>query len=195
LANTPAEVELLTSGDPWVIAYDPDSGVELWRAKGLSDDVAPSPVYANGLVFVTNEYAQIMAIRAGGSGDVTATHVAWTATEGLSDAASPIATDEFFLQANSSGNVTCFEAQSGKLLWEQSFEGVFWASPTLAGDVLYLPAEDGKTYLFKLAREYAPLGAPDLGEPILATPAFTDGQIFIRGKKHLFCITRKTGDR
>lgn len=188
LAHTPERVELLTSGDPWVIAYNPETGAELWRAKGLSDDVAPSPVYANGLVFVTNEYARAMAIRTGGVGDVTETHVVWTAEEGLSDAASPIANGEFFLQANSSGVVTCFEAQTGKLVWEKRFDCEFWASPTLVDGTVYLPGDEGGTYIFKLGREYALIGAPNIGEPIFASLAFIDGQIFIRSKQHLFCI-------
>ena len=188
LARTPERMELLTSGDPWVIAYNPETGAELWRAKGLSDDVAPSPVYANGLVFVTNEYAKAMAIRTGGDGDVTETHVVWTSQEGLSDAASPIANEEFFLQANSSGRLTCFEAQTGELLWDERIECQFWASPALVGDTVYLSGEDGGTYFFKLAREYSLIGVANVGEPIFASPAFVDGQVFIRGEQHLFCI-------
>jgi len=190
IAHTPERVELLTSGDPWVIAYNPETGAELWRAKGLCDDVAPSPVYANGLVFVTNEYAKVMAIRTGGDGDVTETHVVWTSQEGLSDASSPIANEEFFLQANSSGRLTCFEAQTGELLWDQRIECEFWASPSLVGDTVYLPGDDGGTYFFKLAREYSLIGVANVGEPILASPAFVDGQIFIRGEQHLFCIAK-----
>jgi len=192
--STPVVVEvggnptLLTTGAPWTIAYDPDSGAELWRAGGLSGDVAPSPVYAGGLVFVTNEYAKAMAIRAGGSGDVTKTHIAWTAEEGLSDASSPLATERFFLQVHSGGLITCYDAKKGALLWEHQLDGTVWASPTLAGDIVYLPSEDGKVYLFELGAKYAPQRTCDLGEPLLATPAFVDGQIILRGKKHLFCI-------
>jgi len=181
---------LLTTGAPWTIAYDPGSGAEIWRVGGLSGDVAPSPVYADGLVFVTNEYAKAMAIRAGGRGDVTKSHVVWTAEEGLSDAPSPVATDRFFLQVHSSGQITCYDAKKGALLWEHQLDGAVWASPTLAGDIVYLPSEDGKVYLFELGKKYVPRGTCDVGEPLLATPAFVDGQMILRGKKHLFCIGR-----
>ena len=191
LAYTAERVELVTSGDPWVIAYDPNTGSELWRARGLSDDVAPSPVYANGIVFVTNEYARTMAIRAGGSGDVTDTHILWTSEEGLSDAASSITNGEFLLQANSSGQMTCFGASTGEVLWTQNVQSEFWASPILAGDTVYLCGGDGKTYVFRLSREYSLLGTPDIGEPIYASPAFLDGQVFVRGMQHLFCIARQ----
>ena len=195
LAHTPKRLELLTSGDPWVIAYNPETGAELWRAKGLSDDVAPSPVYANGIAFVTNEYAKVMAIRTGGEGDVTETHLLWTSEDNLSDASSPIANDEFLLQSNSSGQVTCFEAQTGKLVWAEKLDCEFWASPTLVGDTVYLPGADGRIYVFKLAGKYSLISAPTIGEPILASPAFVDGQIFVRGKQHLFCIAEQADSK
>jgi len=187
VASTDAGSVVLTSGNPWVIAYDAESGSELWRCKGLSGDVAPSPVCADGKVFVTNQGAKAMAIRMGGSGDVTATHVAWTADEGLSEASSPLCDGKLFLQATP-GEVTCFDATTGKLLWKQAIDCGFWASPTLVGDVVCLPGSDGKVRLFKFAGSYEPLGDSAVGEPVHATPAFCDSQVFIRGDKHLFCI-------
>ena len=71
------------------------------------------------MVFATNEYAQVMAVRADGSGDVTETHVAWTAEEGMSDASSPICDGKLFVQAHSSGLLTCYDAKTGELLWEK----------------------------------------------------------------------------
>lgn len=193
LIETDAGAELITAGDPYVISYDPDTGVELWRCEGLSGDVAPMPVHAAGLIFVTNEYAQVMAIRTGGAGDVTKTHIAWTAEEGMSDASSPIATEKYFLQAHSSGLLTCYAAGAGKLLWEHRLQASVWASPTLAGGIVYLPGEDGKVYLFGLADKFELIRACDLGEPLYATPAFADGFIYARGKKHLFCIGGSEG--
>jgi len=193
LIETDAGAELITAGDPWVISYDPDTGVELWRCEGLSGDVAPVPVFAAGLVFVTNEYAQVMAIRTGGAGDVTKTHIAWTAEDGMSDASSPIATEKYFLQAHSSGLLTCYAAGTGRLLWEHELQASVWASPTLAGGIVYLPGEDGKVYLFGLADKFNLIRACDLGEPLYATPAFADGFIYARGKKHLFCIGGSEG--
>jgi len=187
-------VELVANGSPWIMAYDPETGRELWRCAGMASDVACSPTFAGGLVFVTNENAKALAIRPGGAGDVTRANVVWSAEDGLSDAASPVADDEFFLQATSSGRITCYASRTGKLLWEHLIGTAFWASPTIAGKLVYLPGDDGKVYILQLADKPVLVAACNLGEPLVATPAFGDGRIYLRGKKSLFCIgpdTRK----
>ena len=191
IAATASGPQLVAAGKPWVIAYDPRMAAELWRCSGLTGDVAPSPVYADGMVFVTNEYARLMAIRTDGSGDVTSTHVVWQAEEGMSDASSPVCDGKLFLQAHSSGRMTCYDARAGRLLWETRLDGALWASPTLAGGVVYLPDDRGRTHIFRLADSFAEIAAPALGEPIHATPAFADGHIYVRTQGHLFCIGGK----
>jgi outer membrane protein assembly factor BamB len=188
-------VELVANGSPWIMAYDPETGRELWRCAGMADDVACSPTFAGGLVFVTNENAKVLAIRPGGVGDVTQTNVAWSAEDGMSDAASPVADDKFFLQATTSGRVTCYGARSGKLLWERLLGCALWASPTLAGNRVYLPGGDGKVYILELSDKPNLVAACNLGEPSLATPAFGDGCIYFRGKTSLFCVGSDTKTR
>ncbi len=89
------------------------------------------------------------------------------------------------------GETTCFNAGDGKLLWTHDFGGMIWASPTLAGDLVYLPSDNGTTHVFRLGAAFEPVRQNKLGEPIEASPAFGDGQIILRGEKHLFCIVRK----
>ncbi|MDP6439855.1 MAG: PQQ-binding-like beta-propeller repeat protein [Candidatus Brocadiia bacterium] len=188
VAQTAGRAQLITCGTPWIIAYDPASGEELWRAGGLMEDVAASPVVAGDLAFASNPYAQVTAVRTDDSGDVTETHVVWAAQEGMSDAASPVCDGKLFLQVDSRGLITCFDAGRGELKWDERIDCAFWASPTLVGGTVYLPGQNGKTYIFHLAEDFELAGAADLGEPIYATPAFADSRIYIRGDKHLFCI-------
>ncbi len=188
LAESETGLELLTAGSPWFIAYDPTTGAELWRADVLYGDIGPCPVAADGVAFCTNEYAQAAAIRMGGVGDVTESNVLWTADVGLSDASSPVSDGKYFLQANSMGQVTCYSVETGDLLWEQMLDDEFWASPTLVGDLVYLPGTGGKTYMFKLADSYELTAEPDLGERMYATPAFGDACIYIRGVENLYCL-------
>ncbi len=191
VVQTPSGPLLLTAGVPWVIAYDPEMGSEIWRCNGLGGDLAPSPVYAAGRAFVTGDGAKTIAIPADRKGDVTA-DISWSVSEvDLSDASSPLATAEFFLQATSGGVVTCQDAATGKVLWTHKYPTAFWASPVLAGDVVYLSGEDGRTYLFKLAAAFTPVAENALGEAIYASPAFGDGRIIIRAQKHLICIAAK----
>lgn len=189
IASTPGRSELIAAGSPWVIAYDPAWGTVLWQARGLSGDVAPSPVYADGLAYASNEGAQLMAIRTDGAGDVTETHVAWTADQGLPDAASPVTDGKRLVQVSGYGTITCYTAKDGKLLWKRDVsEAGFWSSPTLAGNTVYLTDKAGKTFIFELADQYALSGTGQLGERVDACPAFADSCIYMRGKQHLFCI-------
>ena len=163
----------------------------LSRARSYGERAGSRTVIAGDVAFVTNEYALVMAVRTDGSGDVTQTHVVWTADEGMSDASSPLCDGNLFLQVHGSGLVTCYDARQGKLLWEAWLDSAFWASPALVGNTVYLPGDDGKTYIFELGREFTLAGTPDVGEPIYATPAFADSRIYIRGDEHLFCIGKE----
>jgi outer membrane protein assembly factor BamB len=191
LIQTPERVELIACADPWIIAYDPANGAELWRVDGLYGDVAPSPAFGGGVVFVTNDSAQILAIRPGGSGDVTKTRVLWTFDEGMPDIASPVTDGRRVLQAAAGGMLTCLDCQTGKLLWETYLGSAVSSSPVLAGDSVYLTCEDGVTRVFRLEDKFQIRGHGEVGEPVYATPAFVDSRIYLRSAKHLFCIGRR----
>lgn len=188
--------QIITGGDPWVIAYDPADGSEIWRAECLRQDVGPSPVFANGVVFVANEFPYVSAIRADGTGNVTETHILWQGEDGLPDTACPVATSEFVYLLASYGMLTCYDAKSGEWLWEQDFDDTFTSSPSLVGDRLYLFGLEGKCWVVKPNRETCEIIAQsNLGgeekddmEECVTSPALQDGRLYIRGKKHLFCI-------
>ncbi len=183
--------QIITGANPWVIAYRPADGEEIWRAKCLRGDVAPSPVFAGGIVYTAFE-PQASAIRPDGQGDVTGTHVLWSAEDDLPDTCSPLATPEYLLLLTSSGTLTCYDAKGGKKLWFQDFEATFKASPSLVGKYVYLVSDEGKVFVL----EPGPTGCKkvseaNLGEPCAASPAFQDGRIYLRGKTSLFCIGKK----
>jgi outer membrane protein assembly factor BamB len=181
---------IITCGDPWVIAYAAADGAEIWRAKCLRQDVGPSPVAADGVVYVASEFPCLSAIRAGGRGDVTETHILWTAEVGLPDTCSPLATDQFLLLLASYGTLTCYDkVDGGEPLWEMDYDDGFRSSPSLAGNHAYLVGESGKSWIVGLGREGGQIvSQADLGEPCVTSPAFQDGRIFMRGEEHLFCI-------
>lgn len=183
--------QIITAADPWVIAYAPADGKEIWRAKCLQADVGPSPTFADGTVFVANEFPGTAAIRPDGTGDVTGSHVLWEADVGSPDCCSPLATDQFLMVVASFGTMTCYNAkEGGEPLWEHDFDGAnFSASPTLVGKNVYLFDEDGKAHIVEpTAEECKPVGEAELGQGCVTCPAFQEGRIYIRGKEHLFCI-------
>ena len=186
--------QIVTSADPWVIAYDPPTGKELWRADCLGGEVGPSPTHADGLVFAAQEGTFLSAIRANGTGDVTKSHVKWQSEDNLPDTASPVSNGELVFTV-AGVNVACFDAADGRLLWEHDFEDTFHSSPSLVGDLVYLMDEKGVMYIFKAARSFKLVGAASLGEEANSSPAFLDGRIYIRGKKHLYCIGSADGGR
>lgn len=188
LARTASGVQLITTAQPKVIAYDPYDGRELWSAEGLGGDVAPSPVFGGGLVFAANEGSALLALRTGGQGDVTATHVAWKAEEGLPDTASPLTDGRWVWLVSSSGQLTCYEAQHGEKKYTQDLGDTFYASPSLVGERLLLLSRKGTALWVKAGPAFEELGRAELGEPVSASPAFRNGRIFIRGNEHLFAL-------
>jgi outer membrane protein assembly factor BamB len=201
------QFQLITCGDPWVIAYDPAKGTELWRAKCLYGDIAPSPTYANGLVFAIEPYSKLVAIRPDGRGDVTETHIAWSTEEGGPDICSPVSNGELIFLLATEGFLTCYKVADGKRLWEQDLRENFFASPSLVpapasgeasrgsgGDKLYLLTEDGVMFIVQAGPEYKELARCELGEECRASPAFADGRIYIRGLENLYCIGKKTSE-
>lgn len=183
--------ELITCANPFVIAYDPTSGDELWRAECLGGDVAPSPVFAGGVLFVCNTTANLAAIRPDGTGDVTKTHVAWMSQEGLPDLVSPLSNGKWVLTVMSDGTLTCFDAKKGAKRWEHQLAGMVRSSPTLVGKNVYLLDDQGIMHILTVDGGFKEVGAAALGEKANTTPAFVNGRIYIRGKENLFCIGTK----
>lgn len=185
------EQQVITCASPWVIAYNAASGEELWRVDCLGEDVAPSPIYAGGLVFAVQEGGDLVAIRPTGRGDVTDTHIAWTGYEGLPDICSPVSNGELvFLLTSDGGMLTCYDVSDGQVVWEKNLDASFFASPSLVGDRLYLLSQKGTMFMLEAGREYKELGRAELGEPAYTSPAFVAGRIYIRGEKHLYGIGR-----
>ena len=180
--------QVVTAADPWVIAYNPADGKEIWRAKCLKTDIGPSPVFVEGTVFAANDNCNLSAIRADGHGDVTQ-NVLWKGEDGLPDTCSPLATKEFVLLLTSFGTLTCYDAAKGDMLWAEDFSTDFSASPSLVGNRVYLIGRKGKAWIVEPTRQKCKrVGEADLGEECTASPAFQDGRIYLRGKKNLFCL-------
>lgn len=182
--------QLITSSVPFVVSYDAATGAELWRADCLGGDIAPSPIYAGGFVFAIEPYNGLVAIRPDGTGDVTETHIAWTAEDEIPDICSPVSDGELIWLLNTEGGLVCYEVATGKQVWLHEFDDMFQASPSLVGDKLLLISEEGVVIIVKAGREFVEIARSELGEGCYASPAFADGKIYIRGTEHLYCFGR-----
>ena len=180
--------QLVTCGNPWVIAYNPIDGSEVWRAECLSGDVAPSPIFAGGRVFVVRPSTKLIAISPDGKGDVTESKILWTAEDGIPDIPSPVSDGQLIFLLTSGGLLTCYDVNDGNKIWEKELETMFNSSPTLVGDRIYLLSDYGVMFIIHAGREFKELNRAKLGEECYASPAFLTGRIYIRSKKHLFAI-------
>jgi outer membrane protein assembly factor BamB len=189
VAKVGSDYQIITCGSPWVIAYDPKDGRELWRADCLGGDVAPSPIYADGKVLAIEPYNQMVAIKAeGASGDVTETNIDWAAEDDIPDICSPVSNGEFVILLTTDGWLSCYNVKDGSSVWTQELKGTFQASCSIVADKLYILSTKGVMIIAKIGAEYVELGRSELKEECYASPAFADGRIYIRGVEHLYCI-------
>lgn len=180
---------LLTTAAPFVIAYDPATGKELWRCEVLSGEVAPS-ASANGKhYFAAMQYSNLTAIRPGGTGDISKTHIGWQYPDNLPDTSSPLATPQRVYLCNAAGFITCLNAATGEKIWEQSTESTFYASPVLTGATLVLCDNAGLVRFLAEGDAFKPLQELNLGEEGGPSPACAGGLLLLRGKEHLFCLS------
>jgi outer membrane protein assembly factor BamB len=186
--------ELIVCSQRKVHGYDPASGKELWTVSGLTFEVIPTPVVGHGLVFCSSGRAgPTLAIRPGGSGDVTATHVAWSTPKGSPFVPSGVIVgDVLYLVNDMQSILTAYEAKSGTLLFqgrlgEAKREG-FSGSPIAVGRTLFVTNDEGETFVVEAGREFKLLHVNRLGEPVYASPALVDGQWYFRTASSLVAI-------
>ncbi|HEX8283450.1 MAG TPA: PQQ-binding-like beta-propeller repeat protein [Pyrinomonadaceae bacterium] len=190
--------EVVVSGGDYVTGHDPATGKELWRAGGLNPEREPffrivaSPVVYDGLIYVPTRVKPLLALRAGGRGDVSKSHLAWSTQNGP-DVPTPVTDGKYFYVVNDRGIVWCLDAKTGKEVYAQQRlkPGTYSASPVLADGRLYVTSEDGVTSVVKAGPQFEVLAENDLAEYTLSSPAVSEGQIFIRTSGHLYCIGRR----
>ncbi len=190
LARTPTRTALIASACPWVVAYDPQTGEEYWRARVAYGyvDTGPSPVADGERVYVTTAGAETTAIDLGGTGDVTETHIRWRNMLGQPDTASPLVAGELLVLAESTGSVLAQRTEDGEEVWQHWFDHGFSASPSRVGEEIWLLDIAGRLHRLACAQTLEVLGVNDLGEKTVASPAFHADRVYMRGEKHIFCL-------
>lgn len=188
--------ELVVNGQSMVQAYDVDTGSELWRVQGMTFEVIPTPVVGHGLVFCSSGRAgPTIAIRPGGRGDVTETHVAWSTPKGSPFVPSGIVHGDLLYLVNDMQSVlTVYHAATGELayqgrLGEPQREG-FSASPVAVGDKLFFTNDLGQTFVVQAGPEFDVLHVNELNAQVIASPALVDGTWYWRTDSELIAVGR-----
>jgi outer membrane protein assembly factor BamB len=193
-----AKEELVVTGGDYVTGHDPATGAELWRAGGLNPAkardyrIVASPVVANGLIYVPSRVKPLLVFRAGGRGDISKSHLAWSTDQGP-DVPTPAVTDKYIFILNDHGILWCRDAKTGAEIWgnQRARTGTYSASPVVADGKLYVTSEDGVTTVLDAGPAFKVIGENDLADYTLSTPAVAGEQIFIRTQKFLYCIANK----
>ena len=186
--------ELIVSSQRRVSAYDPGSGAELWTVTGTTREVIPTPVVGHGLVFCSSGRAgPTLAIKPGGKGDVTSTHVAWSSPRGSPFVPSAIIHDDLLYMINDMQSIlTVLEAKTGTAVYQErlgeaSREG-FSSSPVAVGDKLFFTNDRGQTFVVQAGRTFKLLRVNELNAQVLASPALVDGTWYWRTDRELLAI-------
>jgi outer membrane protein assembly factor BamB len=182
------KAQIITLAVPCVIAYAAADGAELWRVECLNGEITPSPVFAAGLLFIASPSEKLLAIRPDGQGDVTKTHVVWTSEDNVPDVTSPTSNGELVIAVTTSGMLTCLDAKDGKKQWEHDFDMECHASPSVAGNRLYLFGQKGTAVVVEAARQFKELLRTEMGDSFHASPAFAPDKIFLRGVTNVWCL-------
>lgn len=183
--------QIIMSWPEAVKGHDPATGKELWACRGLTKLVYTSPLVTPEVVVAMSGYGgSALAVKTGGSGDVTDTHRLWHHPKNPQRIGSGVIVGEHLYMANAGpGTVQCFDLKTGKEVWGKETIGTaHWGSPVLADGNLYATDQTGDTYVFAAKPKFELIARNRLGEHTDASLAISDGDIFVRTHQHLWCI-------
>ncbi|HSL55193.1 MAG TPA: PQQ-binding-like beta-propeller repeat protein [Pyrinomonadaceae bacterium] len=190
--------EIVITGGDCVTGHDPATGKELWRANGLNPDNSPmyrivaSPIIFDNIIYAPTRVKPLLALKAGGRGDITSSHVLWSTVNGP-DVPTPVTDGKYFYVVNDRGIMFCLDAKTGAEVYanQRIKPGTYSGSPVLADGKIYITNEDGLTTVVAAGPKFEVLAENPLGDYVLSSPAISDGQIFIRTSTHLYAIGKK----
>jgi outer membrane protein assembly factor BamB len=202
VVETADRSQVVCNGYPYIASYDAATGKELWRLKSAGDLPAPTPIFARGLIFVTNAHgggAPLYAIRPGAVGDLSLAEgetsnagVAWSEPRNGAYMQTPIVVDDLIYSCSDSGVLKVYAAATGKLQYAQRLGtgqiGGLSASPIAAGGKIYFSSELGQVFVVKPGPRYELLAANDLGEILMASGAISENVLYFHTRRHVMAI-------
>jgi len=182
--------EMVVMGGQILDAYDPATGKRLWYLPGLIGIRAVTgPVVAHGMIYATQGmHRPLLAVKPAGDGPRTRDDVAWRLDQGTSDSPTPVVWGELLFMVDNNGVARCLNALTGRLLWKERLRGGYRASPMAAEGRVYFLNMEGRTTVVSASPRFDRLTENQLDDATFASPAVSDGRIFIRGRKRLYCL-------
>ena len=191
-------LELISLGAKAAYSYNPLTGQELWRVEERGQHSSSTrPVIGHGMIFYPTGFStgQLFAVRIGGHGLITDTHVAWKFKRGVSNKPSILLIDDLIYMIGDAGIASCLDAKTGEMVWQNRIGGEYSASPVYAGGNIWFFSEDGKISAVKPGRAFAMVAENRLDDGFLASPAIAGRAFYLRTRKHLYRIEKKVGGK
>ncbi len=182
---------LVVNSDSRIDAYDAETGEAVWHVGQPARVPVASPVYADGVLYSSRGYRSgpYLAVRLEGTGDL-GERMLWRHETGAPYVSSLLHHDGLVYMATENGVASAVDAASGETVWKQRLGGYFSASPVVAGNRIYLLNEESELFVIAVGREFRLLDRTEIGERTLATPALSEGQLFVRSDRHLMAYGR-----
>lgn len=192
LREVDGQMQAVMAGSMCVAGFDPMTGKRLWWVEGPTEQFVASLVHDSQNFYLTAGFPtyHVMAIRQGGKQDVTDSHVSWHVNDARSYVPSPVLANGLLFVADDRGIAHCFDPANGEHLWRERLGPHFSASLITAKGLVYFTADDGATTIMKAGREPEVMRVNELGERVYASPAVSQGELFLRGTDHLYCISQ-----
>ncbi|MFC2087158.1 PQQ-binding-like beta-propeller repeat protein [Bacteroidota bacterium] len=197
IVNVKGKDYLISNGSAVCIAYDPETGKEIWRIVKGEDSTISMPVAEDGFVYFYTgftgtpdggRYAELLAVNPDGEGDIAETNILWRMETPVLQLLTPLIKDGLLYTVNTRSMMQCIDAKTGEIIWLQNVRGKFNASPVYSNGYLYFPSQNGNTLVIEEGREYKLVADNQLEGQIWATPAISGNSIFIRTSEYLYRI-------
>ena len=188
--------QMVLSGSLCVASYDPTNGSRHWKIDGPTEQYVASLVYDGKLFYMTAGFPtyHVMGIRPDGRGNVTDTHVAWHVTDARCYVPSPVVVNGYLFIADDRGTANCYEAATGERFWKERLGKHFSASLLTAEGLVYFLADEGVMQVVRPGPTLDIVEENVLGERCYASPAISQGNMYVRGAEHLYCIGSSEGE-
>ena len=186
--------QIISGAGDVVQGFDPKSGARIWSIYSKGEGVTPSIVVGDGLIFSCSGFEEptIRVVRTGGKGEVTNSHIAWEQTKGVPSLASMLYVKPYIYSVTDSGIATCYNAKSGDVVWQERIGGKHSSSPIYAdGKIYFLTEAEAESIVIEAGPELKIIARNILGEKCQASMGVSQGNFFIRGEQHLYCIGKK----
>ncbi len=197
IVKTESGPQIISPAANWVYGYDPRDGREIWKASygQLGFSTVPRPIVLGDKVYVATSYSQsrLVAVKLGGTGDVTATHTAWISDRQIPQKPSMIGLDGRLYFASDKGIIRCVNSESGEDVWFERLNGDYSASPISSEGHLYFFNQEGICTVLQARDEFKEIAKNTLDAGFMASPAVAGKALFLRTATHLYCVEVKPG--